>query len=448
MKKGIVRCVVICLVVAFGWMENGAVAAEEAALDALRIPDKALRAALEEMAGRSPLSGVDLRALGGRIDLSGRGIRDCAGLEYLVNVTAIDLSNNQIRAFDQRYVHGLPKDIDLSGNANLTEIADTAFAGSLSIRSLILPTETQAIGKEAFMNATALQRIEAPGVATIDRFAFYGARALDQATLPGVVAVGDAAFGDCAGLTGLSLPNAETIGASGFARCDALRAIELPQVVSIGAFGFQGCAALSSLKLPAVRTIGVSAFAECDALERVDFSYPDALVQVGRRAFPDQNMRIRFIEDEVEAPATRVPNVSPTLAAAAGEPNWQLYTVSDEARAHFSPDTRNLQLEMLGPTNAQEGEPVSLVVPTNGFLRYEFRFELWPSGSAIEKRNASHSDTLPETWKEEPLPSSSVPKTGRDDAFAPIDDVIIVGGLGVLVCFVLAALLWQIRSRL
>ncbi len=424
-------------------------AASQPALDALRIPDKALRKALEDATGRAPLTGADLRDLGGRIDLSGKGIRDCAGLEQLVNVTSIDLSDNEIVTFDQRYVHGLPKDINLSRNAKLTAISDTAFSGCASLRSLVLPDSLRTIGDEAFMNAPALQRVEAPGASKVGRFAFFGAPVLDQIALPALVSVGDAAFGACPSVTGLSLPIAETIGASALTRCTALRSVDLPKATSIGAFAFQGCVVLGTVSLPSATKIGASAFADCAALERIDFAYPCALDSVGKRAFPEQRLRICFLQGEVEVPATRVPHITPALAASAGQPNWQLYAVNDETRLRFDPATRKVQLAL--PENQpQESRQAVLLVPTNGFLRYEFIFELWPPGTAVEKRSASRSDALPATWSETPLPSASVPPTGQDDKIDPRSVSYAPGFLilSVLLFGVSLAFFWKNRTRL
>ncbi len=67
--------------------------------DVVTVSDSKLRAALHAAAGvgeATPLRRSDLARLGGGLDLSGKGIASAEGLQWCVNVTAIDLSGNKL----------------------------------------------------------------------------------------------------------------------------------------------------------------------------------------------------------------------------------------------------------------------------------------------------------------------------------------------------------------
>ncbi len=87
---------VLAAVVAAAVMLPGATHA--APEDAVTIPDAALRAELlaEADGGDGTLTEGELAALTGTLDLSGVGIYDITGLEYLAGVTELDLSDNYI----------------------------------------------------------------------------------------------------------------------------------------------------------------------------------------------------------------------------------------------------------------------------------------------------------------------------------------------------------------
>ena len=133
----------------------------------------------------------------------------------------------------------VPTNADGSERKAVTTIADAAFFGISSLRSLVLPEGVTTIGKFAFAECVQLTSVTFPSsLQTIGMGAFHGA-GLTALTLPeecGLTEIGDLAFKDCDSLTEITIPGyIETVGMGAFFGCDGIRSIELEEgVVTVG----------------------------------------------------------------------------------------------------------------------------------------------------------------------------------------------------------------------
>ena len=153
----------------------------------------------------------------------------------------------------------VPTNADGSERKAVTAIADAAFFGISSLRSLVLPEGVTTIGKFAFAECVQLTSVTFPSsLQTIGMGAFHGA-GLTALTLPeecGLTEIGDLAFKDCDSLTEITIPGyIETVGMGAFFGCDGIRSIELEEgVVTVGDKAFMWTYALESLTLPSTFT--------------------------------------------------------------------------------------------------------------------------------------------------------------------------------------------------
>jgi hypothetical protein len=133
----------------------------------------------------------------------------------------------------------------------ITTIGDYAFEYS-AVTSVVLGTNVNTIGFEAFHNCQDLESISMPSVTNILYGAFYLCGHLSSVKLAdGLTVVPSLAFEACVALTNVSIPKT---------------------VVAIQSQAFYGCALLSSITVPAtVRSIEDLAFYDCYGLQRVYF---------------------------------------------------------------------------------------------------------------------------------------------------------------------------------
>ena len=163
----------------------------------------------------------------------------------------------------------------------------TSGLGKTSLTSVVLPTTTVIIGKNAFRACSGLKSITLqPLLSTIGDYAFYGS-GLTTLTIPGAVAsMGQYAFATCTALTTLTISAGVTvIGIYAFSGCTSIQTLTIPSSVSqLGNYSFQNCTALSTLTLnEGLKTIGKYAFNGCNVLATVII--PGTISQIDEFAF-------------------------------------------------------------------------------------------------------------------------------------------------------------------
>ena len=162
--------------------------------------------------------------------------------------------------------------ITLSGEP--TTIAENAFEGRTTLKSVTLPNTVTRIGKEAFKDCSGLESVNIPdGVTRIENYTFGGCKALASITIPkGVTEIGERAFYNCQALTSIDIPGGVTkIGDCAFCYCEGLTSIEIPRgVKNINRCLFQGCTGLTSVTLPyGIVGINMGAFSDCTGLTSI-----------------------------------------------------------------------------------------------------------------------------------------------------------------------------------
>jgi hypothetical protein len=205
----------------------------------------------------------------------------------------------------------------------VTEIRAKAFAGSTTLKSIIIGDNVTVIGRWAFSGCTGLYSIEIPsGVTSIGELAFDNCTNLDSINVgddnqyyssedgvlydngktkiiqcplgksgsltvaKGVSSIDSYAFRSCGKITSVVFGNdIKSIGVGAFYNCVGLNAVTLPESISsIGDMAFYKCTNLSSIAIPAnITTIGVQMFGNCSSLRQVNI--PEGVISISKGAF-------------------------------------------------------------------------------------------------------------------------------------------------------------------
>lgn len=176
--------------------------------------------------------------------------------------------------------------LDLSG-VNMKDIPNGFMSGKTSFTQVVLPSNAETIGENAFYNCKRMKEITLPeSVKEIKYRAFYNT-ALSTIVLPeGLTRLGSYVFDDCYYLESINIPAGITgIEEYTFNSCRALKSIELPEKVTyINNYAFEGCSALTSVTFPNNMTsINYRAFYGCSSL--ASLTLPQELTVIGGEAF-------------------------------------------------------------------------------------------------------------------------------------------------------------------
>jgi hypothetical protein len=184
---------------------------------------------------------------------------------------------------------------------SVTSLMDEAFAGSVEITSLTIPSGVANVGIGTFTYCPKLTAIQVDGANPIyssDDGVLFNKAKTTLITCPGgkegtyaipagVTAIQEwGGFSGNQGLTSVTFPASLTKIASGaFGDCQALTAIVIPSTVdTICEVAFYGCPALESLTLAeGLKFIGGQAFEECTALKET--TLPASLDSLGKSVF-------------------------------------------------------------------------------------------------------------------------------------------------------------------
>ena len=204
-------------------------------------------------------------------------------------------------------------------------IGESAFSGCTSLQSITIPNSVISMGINIFNECNALESVTMPlvgkkiedglevdmrfgdyfgwnvpetlktvvinGGDKIGEYAFYICSGLTSITIPdGVTSIGGQAFCGCTGLTSITIPDGVTsIGREAFSGCTGLTSITIPDgVTSIGGRAFCGCSGLTSITIPdGVTSIGEEAFSGCTGLTSI--TIPDSVISIGINIFNECN---------------------------------------------------------------------------------------------------------------------------------------------------------------
>ncbi len=169
-------------------------------------------------------------------------------------------------------------------------IGGNAFKNARYLTQITLGNQVTKIGQSAFSGCTALTTVKMPkNLTSISNSLFASCSGLKSITLPsGLTGIGSGAFKGCTSLTSIVIPSkvtrlgfiqgsqywTETTSESDggvFENCTALQSVELSEgLITIGDSAFKNCTSLSSLSLPnSITAVGENAFYECSCLERI-----------------------------------------------------------------------------------------------------------------------------------------------------------------------------------
>ena len=171
----------------------------------------------------------------------------------------------------------------------VSEIADSAFAGLLCLKTVRVPEGVTHIGNYAFECCSLLKKIYLPeSLRSIGDGAFSGCGSLSLVDMQdGVKTIGNGAFLCCDSLVQMELSDALTkVGEFAFAYCESLASVRFSgdKVTALPDRVFYGCHSLSQLRLPGkITSVGKRAFSGCRKLESLYFGEP--LNSLGAYAF-------------------------------------------------------------------------------------------------------------------------------------------------------------------
>lgn len=156
----------------------------------------------------------------------------------------------------------------------VTEIADNAFYGHDSFKSITLPNTVTRIGESAFYQCKMLESVVIPnGVTKIEKKTFYDCEKLSSAVLgTGVTCIEEDAFSGCVSLAEINIPSSlVSIGKQAFFSCSSLKGVAIGDGVSvIGENAFSACYSLGSVTIGKnVEKIEAGAFSACFRLVEV-----------------------------------------------------------------------------------------------------------------------------------------------------------------------------------
>ena len=197
-------------------------------------------------------------------------------------------------------------------------IEDSAFYSCTSLTSISLPASIEILGSTPFRNCTSLQRITfaseiedfKPSVfmssydnltGTVYNGAQYSgpssnpymflmkasSKSISSCTIhPDTKFIGEGAFKNCTSLRSIVIPDkVKYIGYDAFNGCTSLSSVTIGKSVAhISSYTFSGCTSLKSITIPEnVSSIANDVFSGCTSLESI--TLPDGLTSISDRAF-------------------------------------------------------------------------------------------------------------------------------------------------------------------
>lgn len=151
--------------------------------------------------------------------------------------------------------------------SSVKNIGATLFSGKANLKEVSITGENVTIGQSAFLQCSALSKVELKGVTAIDSYAFQYCKSLESIELDGVSTIRDCAFSRT-GLKNATLTNIGTIGQYAFWDNGSLETVTMNDIDSIANYAFWNCSNLQTIdSLSNVKTsIGGFAFYGCSSL--------------------------------------------------------------------------------------------------------------------------------------------------------------------------------------
>lgn len=216
----------------------------------------------------------------------------------------VTISNDITKIPAHAFQYGCTKVTALTLPAGVTEIADGAFKGLTSLKTIGLAegnTNYKVIENVLYnSDVTKImcfpQMIEGEynmpsTIAEIGDYQFYNCQNLTGVTLSSQLkTINQYAFANCGKLASITIPaSIETISNNAFEACSALTSVEFEnnaKINTIGKYAFTKCDKLASLSIPvSVESIGEYAFAECSGINDLTFEDNSKLKAINSYTF-------------------------------------------------------------------------------------------------------------------------------------------------------------------
>lgn len=161
------------------------------------------------------------------------------------------------------------------GTKAITRHTFDLYAGSRTLKEVVIPGSVKSIEADAFSGCDSLLRIVlSSGIKEIPEGAFRGYERLEEVSFPDTIErIGDYAFYGCSSLRSVVLPSGmRRLGQCSFFKCTSLEMVVLPDSLKeIGDRAFFQCTSLHSINIPgSVEIIGDHAFYGDDNLPVID----------------------------------------------------------------------------------------------------------------------------------------------------------------------------------
>ena len=164
-----------------------------------------------------------------------------------------------------------------------------------SVTKIVIKDGVTSLGKYAFYNFIALEKIEIPSsVKSIGYDCFSKCESLKEITLPkSLTSLKPSTFYGCTSLEKIEIPSSvKSIGYECFSYCKSLKTVIIEEgCESIENYAFENCTALENIIIPvSVHSIGDYAFCKCTALEKIEI--PLSVHSIGDYAFCSDDVTI------------------------------------------------------------------------------------------------------------------------------------------------------------
>jgi hypothetical protein len=172
--------------------------------------------------------------------------------------------------------------------ANITSIAQSAFAYAIGLSSIVIPDQVTVIGMTAFARCEGLKDVTiGNSVTTIGVEAFWICTKLSGVAIPNsVTTISAEAFSNCSSLKWVTFPNnLKTLDNDAFASCRSLNSVELPNTITtLGDDVFTFCSSLTKANIPnTITDLKYGIFYGCTQLK--EMIIPFSVKTIGPRVF-------------------------------------------------------------------------------------------------------------------------------------------------------------------
>jgi uncharacterized repeat protein (TIGR02543 family) len=265
-------------------------------------------------------------------------------MDYMANVTAIDIPSSVVSIGDYAFYHssGLEEVVIHSG---VKTIGSYAFGINSNLPAITIPDSVEEIGSDCFMNSESLVSIAVDAANT--HYMSNGGILYDKAGTTLIAAPG--------GISGdIVVPSpVEKIGRTAFWECENIESIEFPPTLreiehaaflgtkiasvvlpegftTLGSTVFQN-SGLASISLPSTtQTIGLQAFQNCGLLTSV--VVPANVTEIGRQAFNGCTDLLTVTLESDVPPALPADSLAFGLSPFNGDPSEDLQLIVPEGR--------------------------------------------------------------------------------------------------------------------